>query len=309
MSYTEFGTLQWKKGSLMKKDFCIILICLIACSLFECSNAGDDELLPATTPKASITPTLNNTQKALETPTMTMQIDPEIVRYLDGAESLLSHSSTILYDQAQSFADVCPERYIAAFPFRTSRTDRISLVIAFVSLRRHSDGKIVEGEHKLLWTWRQEGIEPYEIDRVEWLMQDEKWPLTLRFLVIFAGKWMVGITSGTCPGDDIQLVGLFELDHPEEFSLEITRFSDGAPFDFWLQDGDRLTHYHWESWKAIPISTLQPTPGQLVGVTWGDDSPDLNVDSIPEITIRWKVNGEFIELMYSEDTQGLHPID
>ncbi len=299
----------------MKNYIHIFLLFIFASSLVGCSDAGQKKIIPTTSPIASITYTpAKMPTTAIRTPNVSFSVDPdsvdpEIVDYLDGAETLLSHSSTIIFDQAQSFADVCPGWYITAFPFRTSRTDRISLVIAFVSLPRQTDGMVIEGAHKLLWTWRQEGIEPFELDKVEWLSRDEKWPLTLRFLVFFAGKWLVGITSGTCPGDDIHLVGLFGLDHPENFSLEITRFSEGDPFDFWLQDGEQLTHYRWEPWDAISISSLNHTPGKLVGVTWTDASPDLNGNGVPDVSIQWKIDDEIVERFYSEDVKEIHEIN
>ena len=254
------------------------------------------------TPPPTVTPSLTNTPRPKPTK------DPEMVRYLDGAEVLLSHSSTILFDQTQSFADVCPERYIAAFTFQTSRTDRESLVVAIVSLPRREDGSVVEGEHELLWTWRQEGIEPYEMDRVDWIQRDEEWPLTLRTLGIFGGEWVIGVTSGHCPGDDIRMVGLFTLENPQNYVLEITRFEEEAPFDYWLQDGDRLTHYRWDPWEALPLSTLETAPGKLIDVTWDSESPDLNGDGALDIIIRWDVSGEVVEQGYMEDGQLLQPI-
>jgi len=214
-----------------------------------------------------------------------------------------------LFDQTQSFAEVCPERYIAAFTFQTSRTDRHSLVVALVGLPRDADGNVIEGKHELLWTWRQEGIEPFEMNKVEWIERDAEWPLTLRILGIFAGEWVVGVASGHCPGDDIHMVGLFKLENPDNFSLEITRFEEDAPFDYWLQDGDRLTHYRWEPWKALPISTLETVPGQLMDVIWDNSTPDLNNDGTPDIVIRWNVAGEVVERNYIEEGEVLTPIE
>jgi hypothetical protein len=232
-----------------------------------------------------------------------------MVRYLDGVEALLSHSSKIIFGKAVSFADVCPERYIAAFTFQTSRTDRESLVVAIVGLPRREDGDVVEGEHELLWTWRQEGIEPFVMDRVEWIEQDAEWPLTLRTFGIFAGEWVIGVTSGHCPGDDLHMVGLFTLENPEDFVLEITRFDEDAPFDYWLQDGNQLTHYRWEPWEALHISTLELAPGKLIDTTWDSESPDLNADGVPDIIVRWDISGEVVEISYFEDGQILRLID
>jgi len=183
-----------------------------------------------------------------------------------------------------------------------------TLWIAFTSLSRREDGSIIEGEHELLWTFRHEGLEPFVFDRIEWIEHDLEWPLALRFLGIFGGEWVIGIASGHCPGDDLRLVGLFKLDNPDDFVLEITRFDEDAPFDFWLQDGDRLSHYRWEPWEALHLSTLETAPGKMVEAIWDNNSPDLTGDGIPEIIIRWDVSGEVVERCYVEDGQLLQLI-
>jgi hypothetical protein len=138
--------------------------------------------------------------------------------------------------------------------------------------------------------------------------------LTIQFLLQEPDGpgWQVGLASAPCPGDDLRMVGIFPVSHPDDYTLLFTRYDAQAPLDFWLQDGDQLRRYNWEPWTGTLLWTLEETPGRLVAVEWGEDSPDLTGDGIPDLVIHWDASGdasgETVRWVYAADGPEFIPV-
>ncbi|MBN2557091.1 MAG: hypothetical protein JXA97_14260 [Anaerolineales bacterium] len=291
----------------------VLIFTLGACSQLTPTPQEDVALLPTNTalppdsstlpaPPATATPPL-----LLPTPSYTA--DPEALHYLQGVEGILRHSARVLPEFTLGLGDVCPDRYLIAFVYvepdaRGGRTLHVD------ALPQDSD-VVHEGEHYIIWSIQREGLWWDRWNRIYMTDRSEPGSYQLQFLLEEpqGTGWQVGTAFGSCPGDDLQLTGLFPVANPLDFNLLYTRFKEEAPFDFWLQDGEQLHHFQWERWEETLIWTLEETPGRLVSVEWSQDSPDIDGDGTPDLVIHWDANGEEAVSTFTAGESGFLPIE
>jgi hypothetical protein len=200
----------------------------------------------------------------------------------------------------------CPERYIIAFPYMNPRHD---YSVRVVGLPYDQAGNVTEGEYIKIWEWGDEGLGNFGLGGVTWLREVDEWPLMLYFLIQhFDGYYMTGAAYSHCPGDEMHLVGLFNIPDPDDFSMKITRFDDGALFDFWLQEGNQLRRLQYDSYEAIELWILEDVPGRLLEVEWSTSSPDRTDDGVPDLVITWDISGEVTQWLYANEGQGFRPV-
>ncbi|NIS82869.1 MAG: hypothetical protein GTO14_22320 [Anaerolineales bacterium] len=275
----------------------------VACSTFggkistPTSSTMGATITPAS-PTVALSPKLTHrTIILLQTPTP----DSELARYLMGVESKLRHSAKVIPEMALGLVDACDARFIIAFPYREPhRRGGLNLVI--VGLPRERDGAVHSGEHEILWHWGDEGLFPEQWLEIYLFDISVDGTIRIQFLMREPdGAWKTGVVSGDCPGDDLQLTGIFPLSNPDDFTLIVTRFSMKAPLDFWLQDGGQLRRYHWEPRTDILLWSTEEVPGKLIAVEWSEDSPDHSGDGMPDMILTWDVSGERIQWIYEAD--------
>lgn len=265
---------------------------------------------PSATPEPTATAEPTATPPPTSTPPPPPTPDPEVARYLKGVESvLLQHSPRLVPERSLGVGHACDERYFIAFPYiPPDRRGGMSFMVA--ALEREPDGTVREGEHIRIWHLGDEGLYIDRWHRISLTDRSVKGLLTIQFLLEEpdGGAWQVGVASAPCPGDDLRMVGFFPLSHPEDYTLLFTRYDAQAPLDFWLQDGDQLRRYNWEPWTGTLLWTLEEIPGRLMAVEWGEDSPDLTGDGIPDLVIHWDVSGETVPWVYAADGPAFIPV-
>lgn len=283
--------------------------------LTSCANSGVETELPTEertheiqeatslpTETASIPPSASATIPPLpsSTPQPLPTVDPEVVHYLDNVEAILRHSAVVIKERAIGIADACPTRYILAFPYE--EPDRAGgMTLHVTSLVREADGTIIEGEHEYVWNLKGEGVDPERCKTV--IIEDRSEEGFIRILFRVQSKddssWRIGVASGECPGDEVWLSAYFNLEHPENFAMQMTQFDQGSPVDYWLQDGDRVLRYHWKPWTEELLWSLDDIPGRLLAVEWDEDSKDYSGDGIPDLVITWEISGEPVRWAYA----------
>jgi hypothetical protein len=289
------------KGKAYLLKACLyLLMALSACSTAVEMQPTDIQLIEEieeNPPSATLEPTSRATQEILFTPTYRYTPDAEMETYLEGAEDLsLTHGIIFQFSPSASFADACPGYYMAVAPYRTTRG-----VFSFSLFRapQSDSGEVENGQLEYLWNWLWEGIFPHEYGLIRRLDVIPGWPLMLQWVAKWPNAgWQTGMAYGECPGDDFAMIGLFDIQGPDDFELRVTRYDDQAPFDFWLQEGETLTQYHYTSFEVEPLWSLEETPGRLVEVYWDETSPDFNEDGQPDLVIEFSIEGEDTPMGY-----------
>lgn len=279
---------------------------LIAFTLLSnCTPSPSTEIPPTITPSSMVEATPSNTPspsetstpEVLHTPTLRYTPDAQIEAVLEGAEHLiLTHGIILRFSPSASFADACPGYYLAVAPYQTTRR-----VLSFVLFRasRLADGEIDLNTLNDQWNWLWEGIFPHEYGVIRSLDVIEGWDLMLQWVARWQNAgWQTGMAYDECPGDNFAMIGLFDIQDPDDFVLRVTRYDDQAPFDFWLQEGTSLTWYHYASYEPESLWVIDETPGQMVAVYWDESSPDFNDDGQPDLVIVWSVDGSDTPMGY-----------
>lgn len=293
--------------SLLLMLLSLLAACTPAAAAPTSTQAPPSTDTPLPPPPTTIAPTPTPTMRAL--PTQSYTADPEAQQYLEGVESILRHSARIYPDLTLGLGYVCPDRYVIAFLYeepdaRGGRTLHVD------ALPQDPDGTVHQGEHHIIWSIQREGLWWDRWNRIYMTDQSEPGHFRIQFLLEEpqGTGWEVGTAFGTCPGDDLQLTGLFLVENYLDFELIYTRYSEDAPYDFWLRDGDQLLHYHWRRWEETLLWTLDDAPGTLAGVQWSTDSPDIDGDGAPDLILYWNIDDDVVLYAYTAVEDGFELI-
>lgn len=283
------------------------LLAALAAALSACLGAPTPSLgSESDAPPATSSPVPTQMEPSPPLPTLDAGVQP----YLMNVEEILRHSAVVIKDRAVGIPDACPTLYITAFPY--SEPDRrAGMTLAATALTRRNDGSVILGEHQYLWNLKGEGVDPERCKQV--FIQDRSEPGLIRITFQVQDpddrSWRIGVASGPCPGIELWLAGYFTLANPDDFQLWITRYSEGAPVDYWLRDGKELTRYQWEPWQETLLWTLEPVPGELSALEWNEAALDADGDGIPDLAITWEIKGSLETRYYSPVGEAFEEIE
>jgi hypothetical protein len=296
---------------MMKNTYLKIACLFLWIVLSGCTSAT--EIIPAetpqlegleeSTPSATTEPTSSPTQEILFTPTLRYTPDAQMETILqDAGDLILTHGIIFQFSPSASFADACPGYYMAVAPYRTTRS---AYFFALFRAPETADGEIDRSQLEYMWNWGWEGIFPFDYSIIRSLDVIPGWPLMLQWVARWRNAgWQTGMAYGECPGDEFAMIGLFDIQDPDDFELRVTRYDDQSPFDFWLQEGATLTQYHYASYEAEALWTLADTPGRMVDVYWDETSPDFNGDGLPDLVIVYSIDGQDTPIGYLTQDSG-----